>query len=61
MVQRQVIELCYQVVETLAEMLLLEMASDLIHTILTMTHQCICMYSSRAALKGSKDKDSSIR
>jgi hypothetical protein len=62
MVQRQATEPYYQVeVETLAEMFLQEMASALILMILTTTPLCRCMYSSRAASKGSKDKGSSIR
>ncbi len=61
MAQHLATELYYQVVETLAEMPLLEMASDLIHMILAMIPRCRCMFSSRAALKENKDKDSSIR
>jgi hypothetical protein len=61
MAQRQVTGLYFQVVETLAETLVLEMTSDLIHLILTMTPRCKCMFSSRAASKENKDKVSSIR
>lgn len=62
MVQRQATEpYCLVEVETLAEMFLQEMASALILMILTTTPLCRCMYSSRAASKGSKDKGSSIR
>jgi hypothetical protein len=62
MVQRQATEpYCLVEVETLVEMFLQEMASVLIHMILTTTPLCRCMYSSRAASKGSKDKGSSIR
>lgn len=62
MAQLQATEPFYQVeVETLAEMFLQEMVSALILMILTTTPLCRCMYSSRAASKGSKDKGSSIR